>query len=106
MKRIALASPVVLCLLLSPAVLFGHPKSQAQQASGVAQAAPTSTTPAAPAKWVRPIKGTATIEIIQGAPKKIGGDMVTVLKIRNTSSGAIALLKLSLIHISEPTRPY
>jgi hypothetical protein len=56
------------------------------------QAAPTQPAPATQAKWVPPIKGTATIEIIRGTPKKVGNDVVTVLKVRNTSKGAIALL--------------
>jgi hypothetical protein len=57
------------------------------------KAAPQPAAPAAPAKWVKPYKGTATIEVIQGPSRKIGTEMVTVLKIKNTSPGALALLK-------------
>jgi hypothetical protein len=50
-------------------------------------------TPAQPAKYVAPVKGQATIEVIQSPSKRIGKEMVTVLKVRNTSKGAINLLK-------------
>jgi hypothetical protein len=50
-------------------------------------------TPAKPAKYVPPVKGTATIEVIQAPSRRVGKEMVTVLKVRNTSKGAINLLK-------------
>lgn len=46
-----------------------------------------------PAKYVAPVKGIATIEVIQTPSKRVGNEMVTVLKVRNTSKGAINLLK-------------
>ena len=58
-----------------------------------AKAAPQQTPPAAPAKWVKPYKGTATIEVIQGASKQVGKELVTVLKIKNTSPGPLFLLR-------------
>jgi hypothetical protein len=48
--------------------------------------------PAQPAKYIPPVKGLATIEVIQSS-KRIGKEMVTILKIRNTSKGSINLLK-------------
>ena len=39
-------------------------------------------------------KGIAEIEVIQATPKRVGADMVTVLRIRNLSPGAISLLKV------------
>lgn len=50
--------------------------------------------PAQPAKYIAPVKGTATIEVIQSPSKRVGKEMVTVLKIRNTSQGSINLLRL------------
>ena len=89
MKCLAFASAVTLfCSVLSTSDVLAQAKTPPAQ-SPAAKAAP-----AAPAKWVRPVKGTATIEIIRGAPKKIGSDIVTVLRIKNTSSGSIALLKI------------
>ena len=53
-----------------------------------------SQAPAAKAAYVPPVKGVATIEVIQAPSKKVGQEMVTVLKIKNTSKGSINLLKL------------
>jgi hypothetical protein len=57
-------------------------------------ATPTATAPAAPAKWVVPLKGIAHIQVIQGQSKSVGTDIVTVLKVKNMSDGAIALLRV------------
>jgi hypothetical protein len=57
-------------------------------------AAPQSTaTPPARAKWVAPIKGLASIQVIQGQSKRVGTDVVTVIKIKNMSSAPIAGLR-------------
>ena len=66
--------------------------------SAVAFVATTSLTaaqtpPAQKAKFVPPVKGVATIEVIQTPSKRVGKDMVTVYKVRNTSKGSINLLK-------------
>ena len=58
------------------------------------QAKPSGTAPAATAKWVPPIKGTAKIQVINGTPKKVGTDIVTVTKVKNISDGPIALLRM------------
>ncbi len=63
------------CLLTAPALMA---QSQA---------------PAKPAAYVPPVKGIATIEVIQMPSKRVGQEMVTVLKIKNTSKGSINLLK-------------
>jgi hypothetical protein len=49
--------------------------------------------PAAPAKYIPPVKGVATIDVLQSPSKQVGKEMVTVVKVRNTSKGAINLLK-------------
>jgi hypothetical protein len=59
---------------------------QPQQASGTAPAA----APAAKAKWIAPVKGIASIEVIQGTSRKVGNDVVTVLKVKNLSKAPIA----------------
>jgi hypothetical protein len=59
------------------------------------QAKPAAQAPAppvAPAKWAAPLKGPGTIEVIRGKPHRVGNDMVSVLKIKNTSKAPIALL--------------
>ena len=57
-------------------------------------ATPGSAAPAAPAKWIKQLK---YIEVIRGQPKKVGTDMVTALKVKNTSDAAIALLRVDEI---------
>ena len=58
--------------------------------SGFAQTAP----PAQRAKFVPPVKGHATIEVVRGASKRTAKDVVTTVKVRNTSKGSINLLKI------------
>ena len=65
----------------------------AQAAQSTAAPSTPAQAPAARAKWMPPIKGNATIEVIRGNPKPVGKEVHTLLKIRNTSSGPIALLR-------------
>lgn len=53
---------------------------------------PAQKSPPAAAKWVPPVKGMATIQVIRGKPRRVGNDVLSTLKIKNTASGAIALL--------------
>ena len=85
MKRAALASPLALLLCTAFA---GSVFAQAKPA------APTSTPPPARAKFAVPLKGEATIEVIQSPSKFVGNDIVTTFKIKNTSNAPIALLKI------------
>lgn len=95
MTRAAAFAPAatLICsfFVVSAAFAQGNP---AQAPAAKAAASTTAQAPAAPAKFVKPVKGTANIEIIRGAPKKIGPDIVMVMKIKNTSYGAINLLKV------------
>jgi hypothetical protein len=76
-----------------PALAFAFFALAVGPAFGQAKpAAATTSTPAAPAKWLPPVKGMATIEVIPGKPVKKGNELVTVLKVKNTSKGPIALL--------------
>ena len=84
MKRPALVGVTAIALAAIASSAF----AQAQPAAPVAQGA------AVRAKWVAPVKGIATIEVIPAVSKKVGNDMVTVLRIKNVSSGAIALLRV------------
>lgn len=63
-----------------------------------AQSAPPPPAPgatsAAPGKWVPPMKGLATVDYIQGKAERIKGDIVTKIRVKNTSKGAIALLSV------------
>lgn len=98
MKRVAFAAVTSLVFTLAVPAVF----AQAQKASPAADqkkpaavaAAPTTQTPAAPVKYYKPVKGIAAIQIIPSASKKVGTDIVTTIKVKNMSSGSIALLKV------------
>ena len=95
MKHAALAPAAILCSLFVASTAFAQAKPAAQAPVTKAAPAPAPTTaPAVPARFVRPVKGIATIEVIQQQGRRIGNDIVTVLKIKNTSNGAISLLKV------------
>lgn len=55
-----------------------------------AQAPPA---PVQKSKYIAPVKGVATIDVVQAPSKRVGKEMVTVIKVKNTSTGAINLLK-------------
>ena len=75
---------------------FGLATSALAQAAkpSADQAKPSGTAPAAGAKWIPPIKGIAKIQVINGASKREGTDIVTVTKVKNISDGPIALLRM------------
>jgi hypothetical protein len=87
MRRIALTAATCLGLFLAaPAGFAQNPKTPPPAAPAQA--------PATPAKYYRPVKGIAAIQVIPGPSKKVGADIVTAIKIKNMASGAIALLKI------------
>ncbi len=88
MTRSAFASALV--LLFSTATASG---AFAQTAQAANPPATSTSSPAARAKWIPPVKGVASIEVIRGNPRQVGKEMHTLLKIKNTSSGPIALLR-------------
>ena len=90
MQRCVFTSAVALlaCIVsISPAFAQAKPAAVA--------AAPTTPAPAAPAKWVAPVKGVATIEVVRGPAKVVGKEVVSTFKLKNTSTGSINLLKAS-----------
>jgi hypothetical protein len=96
MNRSALlAFAALLCsLAFAPAGLAQAAKPQAQASKATPATSTPAPTPAAKAKFVPIVKGLASVEFIQATPKRVGSDIVTVLKVKNTSSGAIALLRV------------
>jgi hypothetical protein len=89
MKRFAVTSAVLLGFLaLAPGAF-------AQAAKATAATPAAAPAPAvAKARMTTPVKGTAYVEVIQGPPKKVGADMVTVSKVKNVSNGPIAGLRI------------
>jgi hypothetical protein len=103
MKRFAFASSVMVLLAFGAVSVLAQAKpAQAPAAKATTQQAPaakatpttTQQAPAAPAKFIKPLKGTADIQFIQMPSKKVGSDIVTVLKIKNLSTAPVALLKV------------
>jgi len=97
MTRSAFAPAAVLICSFAVAIAAVQATSQSKAAAQTpaTKAAPATTpAPAAPAKFVRPVKGRATVDYVQGAPKVIGNEIVTVMKVKNTSPGSIALFKI------------
>ena len=95
MKRhaFALAATLVCGLAL---VFSASAQTRPGAQAPAAKAAPVSATPApaAPARFATMVKGLAEIEVIQSPSRKVGAEMVTVLKIKNISKAAISLLKV------------
>lgn len=83
MNRVVLACAVAF-LAASVSPVFG----QAEPAKADAPA------PATRAKFVPPLKGQATIDVLPSDSKRVGKEIVTTFKIKNTSSAPIALLRL------------
>ena len=97
MKRFAFASSVLVLLAFGVVSVFAQAKpaqAPASKAAAPATTTPATTPPAAPAKFIKPLKGTADIQFMETSAKKVGNDIVTVLKIKNMSTAPIALLKV------------
>jgi hypothetical protein len=99
MKRLAFASSVLVLLAFGVVSVFAQAKPAQPPASKAAApaattSAPAQQAPAAPAKFVKLLKGTADIEFIPSPSKRVGNDIVTVLKIKNMSNTAVSLLKV------------
>jgi hypothetical protein len=63
------------------------------QAKPAAQTPPPAAAPAA-AKWVPPVKGEATVEFVESPTSRVKDEILTKIKLRNTSKGSIALLSV------------
>ena len=116
MKRFAFASSVTVTLALAVTPVLAQTKSAqpakattptTQQASATQATTPSSQqAAAAPAKFVKPLKGTADIQFMQvGQSKKVGNDIVTVLKIKNLSNAPVSLLKVDEYWYDKGTPP-
>src|SRR3954464_14715489 len=93
MKRFAFASSVIVLLAFTAVFAFAQAKP-AQATPAKATTPTTQQAPAAPAKFIKPLKGMADIQFMEVSSKKIGADIVTVLKIKNMSAAPISLLKV------------
>jgi hypothetical protein len=90
-RRFALLAAAGLVCALLPSVASSQVKPAASSSSTPAAA------PSAPAKWVPPIKGEATVEYTQSKPTRTKDSIETKFKVKNTSKGSIALLSVEEI---------
>jgi hypothetical protein len=111
MKRFAFASSVIVLLALVASTVLAQSKpAQAPATKATTPAQPTTAStaqqaPAAPAKFIKPLKGTADIQFIQMPSKKVGNDIVTILKIKNLSNAPVSLLKVDEYWYNKATPP-
>jgi hypothetical protein len=98
MKRPVFASTVafgLVALLATPALAqTKSAQTKPSQAPATRSAPAAVAVPAAPAKFVKSLKGTANIDFIEGPSKKVGNEIVTTLKVKNMSPLAISLFKV------------
>jgi hypothetical protein len=85
-RRFALIAATCLLIALTPSISHAQAKPTVQAGS--------PAPPPAPAKWVPPVKGEASIEFVESRPTRAKGEILTKLKVRNTSKGSIALLSV------------
>jgi len=79
-------------LLVAAAATAGQAKpAPAGQAK---PATPPATQPAAPAKFIPAVRGQAELGYIKPITKRAGGEIVTVIKVKNLSNAPIAGLKV------------
>jgi hypothetical protein len=100
MKLAGLTTAALLCsLVLAPAVSAQTSKAVATKGSAKKDAVPAAA-PAPPspelirARMRPPVKGTAYVEYIKSAPKKIGNEIQNVTKIKNVSTAPIVGLRI------------
>lgn len=99
MNRLASACILAVGVALISTPAFAQAKAAQSKpaqapATKAAPAPAANAAPAAPARFVKMMKGQATIDFIEGPSKKVGNDIVTPLKIKNTSPLAISLFKV------------
>jgi hypothetical protein len=85
-RRFALIAAVCLVAGSTPSPLQAQAKPAAQT--------PAPAPAAAPTKWVPPVKGEATVEFVESPTSRVKDEILTKIKLRNTSKGSIALLSV------------
>ena len=100
MKRVALTSAALFCSLALALATFAQPGKPAAKKAAAKKAVIAATAPAPPspelirARMRPPVKGMAYIEIIKGASKKTGNEIITVTKVKNVSAAPIVGLRI------------
>ncbi len=100
MKRVALTSAALLCALSLTPAAFGQSgkapsKKDAANKGAVPATAPAPPSPELVRARMRPaVKGTAYIEYIKSAPRKVGNEIQNVTKVKNVSAAPIVGLRI------------
>ncbi len=98
MKLAAVPSAVLVCsLAFAPAAFAqsGKASKKAPAKDAVPAAAPAPPSPELMKARMRPpVKGTAYIEYIKSAPKKVGNEIQNVTKVRNVSTAPVVGLRV------------
>jgi len=82
-------------LLVTAAATAGQAKpAPAGQAKPATPAATQPAAPAAPAKFIPAVRGQAELGYMKPVTKRAGGEIVTVIKVKNLSNAPIAGLKV------------
>ena len=100
MKFAALTSAALVCsLALAPSAFAQATKAAAQKGAAKKDAVPAAA-PAPPspelirARMRPPVKGTAYIEYIKSAPRKVGNEIQNVIRVKNVSPAPIVGLRV------------
>ena len=95
MRRFALTAATCLVVFLAAPAVSAQSKKTVPPPTNKTKPTAVPATPAAPAKYYKPVKGIAAIQVIPSPPKKVGNDIVTVIKVKNMSKeGSIGFLKV------------
>ncbi|HEV8316076.1 MAG TPA: hypothetical protein VGQ10_01625 [Vicinamibacterales bacterium] len=80
-------------LLVAAAATAGQ-KKPAPAGQSKPATPPPATEPAAPAKFIPPVRGQAELGYLKPVTKRAGSEIVTVIKVKNLANGPIAGLKV------------
>lgn len=101
MKCAALTSAALICSLGLAATAFAQvSKPTPPKGATGKDAAVTATAPATPspelirARMRPPVKGTAYIEYIKSAPKRVGNEIQNVIRVKNVSNAPVVGLRI------------
>jgi hypothetical protein len=95
MRRFAFTTAaLVSSLAFAPGAFAQAPKAASKTTAAATPATPAPSPDVVRARMRTPVKGTAYVDIIKGTSKKVGTDVVTITKVKNTSDAPIAGLRI------------
>lgn len=91
-NRVILACAVMAAVVLTASLVFAQTGQQTQQAQQGQQAQQAQMP--GQVKWVNPMRGLVEVQYLKPDTKVVKNDVVTVIKVKNVSSGPVARLKV------------